>query len=216
MEVIMAMKKTNKGLVEYAKAQIGLPYWYGTFGNIATKALHVNKRNQYPSYYKAKDFEKQYGKRVHDCVGLIKGYIWSDSATGTPRYNAAQDKSAAGMYAASKVKGMSATFPKKAGQLLYKGATPAKITHVGIYGGDGYVYEAKGHASGVVKTKYEAEDWPYWSQCPYIENDGEMTAEEAIKKLAKAGVINTAEYWIKHYKEMKYLDELLINMAKAI
>ena len=26
------MRKTAKGLVKYAKAQLGNPYWYGTFG----------------------------------------------------------------------------------------------------------------------------------------------------------------------------------------
>ena len=34
--------KTAKGLVEYAKAQLGLPYWYGTFGNIGTAALYAS------------------------------------------------------------------------------------------------------------------------------------------------------------------------------
>jgi hypothetical protein len=37
------MAKTNTGLVEYAKAQLGKPYWYGTFGNIGTKELHQKK-----------------------------------------------------------------------------------------------------------------------------------------------------------------------------
>ena len=44
--------KTNKGLVEYAKAQLGKPYWYGTFGNEASKSLYNSKKKQYPSNYK--------------------------------------------------------------------------------------------------------------------------------------------------------------------
>ena len=43
--------KTNKGLVEYAKAQLGKPYWYGTFGQAATKSLYNQKRKQYLSNY---------------------------------------------------------------------------------------------------------------------------------------------------------------------
>ncbi len=35
--------KTNTGLVKYAKAQLGLPYWYGTYGNTATEALYKAK-----------------------------------------------------------------------------------------------------------------------------------------------------------------------------
>ena len=36
--------KTGQGLVEYAKAQIGKPYWWGTFGNIATPELLAYKK----------------------------------------------------------------------------------------------------------------------------------------------------------------------------
>lgn len=165
------MAKTNNGLVEYAKAQLGLPYWYGTFGQTATIDLYNKKKAQYPDYYKADDFSSQIGKRVHDCVGLIKGYLWSDSPTSTPKYNASQDKSAKGMYAASVDKGTSMSCKLYPGLLLYKGNTASSIHHVGIYDGNGYVLEAKGHAYGVVKTPYKQSDWPFWSQCPYTEAD---------------------------------------------
>ena len=39
------MAKTNDGLVNYAKAQLGKPYWYGTFGNTASKSLLNSKKN---------------------------------------------------------------------------------------------------------------------------------------------------------------------------
>lgn len=168
------MSKTNAGLVAYAKAQVGLPYWYGTFGNIATESLFQSKAKQYAStgyYTKWKDYSSQYGKRVHDCVGLIKGYLWSDTPTSTPKYNASQDKSAQGMYAASTIKGAIETFPMKAGQLVYKSTSKTdakKIHHVGVYIGDGYVIEAMGHEEGVVKTKFAGAGWTHWSQCPYI------------------------------------------------
>ncbi len=165
------MSKTNSGLLSYAKAQVGLPYWYGTFGQTASASLYASKKAQYPDSYTASDFASQYGKRVHDCVGLIKGYLWSDSTTSTPTYNAAQDKSASGMYAAASTKGKISTFPKTAGLLVFKGTSTSKITHVGVYNGTGYVYEAKGHAYGVVKTKYAASDWNYWAQCPYTTDD---------------------------------------------
>ena len=163
--------RTNSGLLAYAKAQVGLPYWYGTFGQTASASLYSSKKKQYPDYYTANDFASQYGKRVHDCVGLIKGYLWSNSATGTPTYKSAQDKSASGMYAAAGTKGKISTFPKTAGLLVFKGTSAAKITHVGVYDGEGYVYEAKGHAYGVVKTAYKASDWNFWAQCPYCEDD---------------------------------------------
>ncbi len=184
------MAKTNSGLLAYAKAQVGLPYWYGTFGQTASASLYASKKKQYPDNYTADDFASQYGKRVHDCVGLIKGYIWSASNTATPTYNAAQDKSASGMYSAATTKGKIATFPGTDGLLVFKGTSASKITHVGIYDDAGYVYEAKGHAYGVVKTAYKASDWQFWAQCPYTTDD---TASTTTSSSTKAAATTTAE-----------------------
>ncbi|MCD7857712.1 MAG: phage tail tip lysozyme [Clostridiales bacterium] len=184
------MAKTNSGLLAYAKAQVGLPYWYGTFGQTASASLYASKKKQYPDNYTADDFASQYGKRVHDCVGLIKGYLWSASNTATPTYNAAQDKSASGMYSAATTKGKIATFPGTDGLLVFKGTSVSKITHVGIYDDAGYVYEAKGHATGVVKTAYKASDWQFWAQCPYTTDDTTKTtttttATKSVEEVAQ-------------------------------
>ncbi len=178
-------EKTNTGLVAYAKAQVGLPYWYGCYGQTADASLYKSKKEQYPDYYTADDFASQYGKRVHDCSGLIKGYLWSDSPTGTPTYNSSQDKSASGLYSAAKTKGKIATIPDTPGLLVFKGTAVSKITHVGVYGGDGYVYEAKSHSTGVCKTAYKASDWNYWAQCSYITDDtADATATKDTSGLA--------------------------------
>ena len=73
------MGKTNTGLVEYAKAQLGKPYWYGTFGQISTTSLYNYKKKQYPDQYQWACPSSQLGVRVHDCIGLIKGYLWSNT-----------------------------------------------------------------------------------------------------------------------------------------
>lgn len=216
------MSKTNSGLVAYAKAQVGLPYWYGTFGQKASASLHKQKKAQYPKYYTATDFPKQYGKRVHDCVGMIKGYIWSDSATGTPKYNASQDKSASGMYAAAKIKGTISSFPATVGLLVFKGSTASKITHVGIYDGAGTVYEAKGHEYGVVKTVFKASQWQFWAQCPYTVADAKT--DEKIRPGDKVKVLNAITYtggrFKTYYKEYDVLeikgDRVVIGIGKVV
>ena len=175
------MGKSNQGLVEYAIAQIGNPYWYGCFGQISDESLLNSKREQYPAYYKAKDFSSQLNKRVHDCIGLVKGYLWSDSPDSQVEYNYKQDVSAKGMYAISKDKGGMNSFPRKPGTLVYKGGSPSAIHHVGVYIGDGYVVEAKGHKWGVVKSKLNS-SWNFWSQCPFIEVD---TAKDDINTSSK-------------------------------
>lgn len=157
------MTKTNIGLVEYAKAQLGKPYWYGCFSQIATETLYKQKKAQYPKFYTANDYPSQYGQRVHDCIGLIKGYLWSDTPTSVPKYNAAQDVSADGMLSLCKEKGKISTIPEIPGVLVFS------PQHVGVYIGNGYVIEARGHSYGIVKTKLSTRGWKNWGKCPWIE-----------------------------------------------
>ena len=169
------MEKTNAGLVEYAKAQLGNPYWYGTYGQTASESLYQGKKKQYPQYYTATDFAKQYGKRVHDCSGLIKGYLMSDSPTSNPKYNKAYDYSANGTRNACKEKGDISSMPDLPGVLVFYDG------HVGIYIGNGEVIEARGHAYGVVRTKLSSRGWKWWGKHPaitYTEEKKEEKAEE--------------------------------------
>ena len=158
------MTKTNTGLVEYALAQVGKPYWWGTFGQTASAALMAQKREQYPEYYKADDFESQFGQRVHDCVGLIKGYLWSDTPQSAPAYKASQDVAVSGLYLACKEHGSMGTMPELPGVCVFM----ANMGHVGVYVGDGYVVEATGHARGVVKTKLAGRGWALWGKPRWI------------------------------------------------
>ena len=141
--------KTNTGLVAYATAQIGNPYWYGTFGQVATEALLKSKMAQYPGQFggsrPATARAKHIGKRVHDCCGLIKGYLWCDTPTSAPKYTAAQDVNVGGLKQRCNSKGAIKTLPDLIGVLLFRGTS-----HVGVYIGDGWVIEAKGFDHGVV------------------------------------------------------------------
>ena len=109
-------------------------------------------------------------------MGLHNGALWSDTPTSPPKYNAAQDHGADGLYKKAKKKGAISSFDKVEGRLVFKGSSTKK-THVGIYSG-GYVYEAKGHAYGVKKTKFSASSWPYWAQSPYFEEDKASDKDE--------------------------------------
>ena len=173
--------KTAKGLVEYARKMLGKGYWYGTFGQTATETLYRDKKRQYPSYYDSSkyrtDWKGQYGERVHDCVGLIKGYLWSASATAAPKYNAAQDVSANGMLRACKEKGKIGTIPDVVGVLVFMDG------HVGVYEGNGNVIEARGHDYGVVRTKLAARPWTDWGKCPYLDY-GDAVKETVTKPTA--------------------------------
>lgn len=195
--------KTNKGLVEYAKAQLGKPYWYGTFGNTATKSLYSVKKKQYPSYYNQSNyrvgFTQQYGQRVHDCIGLIKGYLWSDTAASTPKYNSSQDVSANGMLGKCTEHGKISTIPEIPGVLVFfKG-------HVGVYIGGGYVIEARGHDYGVVKTALKNRPWTDWGKCPYI-------TYTTTTNTAKSNVTANKSY----FKKPTYTGGSIVDALKSI
>ena len=159
--------KTGQGLVEYAIAQLGRPYWWGCFGQRADGALYAQKKAQYPAYYTAADFTAQYGQKVHDCCGLIKGYLWCDSADGEPRYCGAQDVAVEGLYRKCSRKGDISTLPEIPGVCVFM----ANMGHVGVYIGNGEVVEAMGHAYGVVKTRVGNRGWAYWGMPEWISYD---------------------------------------------
>lgn len=188
--------KTAKGLVEYAQAQLGLPYWYGTFGQIGSKELYVSKKKQYPMYYRWEgtpynNFSYQYGKRVHDCVGLIKGYLWSDTPTSSPKYNVEQDKSADGMRKVCKETGTISSMPDIPGILVFMSG------HVGVYIGDGYVIEARGHEYGVVKTALGSRPWKWWGKCPYISYSVNSGVSNDNKDSSETNSVQTSDNCVR-------------------
>lgn len=207
--------KTNLGLVEYCKAQLGLPYWYGTFGQVATQGLLRQKSAQYPSQYKWNDFTEQYGKRVHDCVGLIKGYLWCDSPTSTPIYNAKQDKNVSGMLANCSVKGNISTMPNELGVLVFMDG------HVGIYIGNGKVIEARGHLYGVVETKLKERKWTKWGKLDWITYNTTKLFEEgdeleALDYLVKHGRITNKDLALKKLDTVKDENWIFIKWANDV
>lgn len=167
--------KSASWLVTYAKAQLGRPYWYGCFGQKANAALYNSKKRQYPSYYTATDYASQYGKKVHDCAGLIKGALWCSSVDGTPSYNASEDYNANRFYLKATSKGPISSFPNVPGMLVFKGTDKNK-NHIGVYIGSGKVIEAKGHKYGVVESSISS-GWKYWGKCNLINYEG--TASQA-------------------------------------
>ena len=176
------MSKTGQGLAEYAKAQLGKPYWYGTFGQTASAALLAQKRTQYPERYTADDFESQFGQKVHDCVGLIKGYRWCDTPDSEPAYKSVQDVAVSGLYMSCPESGSIDTMPDIPGVCVFM----RDMSHVGVYVGGGYVVEATGHARGVVKTKLAGRGWGLWGKPRWISYEAAATPAQSAQTASQA------------------------------
>lgn len=170
-------KYTNKGLIAYARAMLEYhsPYWYSTVGQIASEALYKEEKRQNPSQYtkwSKESFTSQYGMKVHDCSGLIKGYLMSPCIDGNgivtdplkpSAYNSNYDWSANMMIQHCSETGDIKTIPEEEGLIVWKDG------HVGIYDKNGYVIEERGHSYGTVRTRLADRPFVKWGRLSVIE-----------------------------------------------
>lgn len=157
--------KTNKGLVKYVEKAYKEKWGYvwGTFGQVLTESLLNQKIKQYPKgvgNYQSFIRQNNLGKKTADCVGLIKGYYWSQN--GRIKYNGATDVNADTMYARAKKKGVISTIPDVPGICVWRKG------HIGVYIGNGIVIEERGTKYGIQKNKLSDRTFTHWLECPYI------------------------------------------------
>ena len=161
--------KNNLDLVKWAEyaADKGWGYVYGTYGTVLSESMLTAKMEQYPDEVATKEQfirDTWLGKRTADCVGLIKGYGWFNTASQDTEIgsNGMQDLSANGMYDTATVKGEISTIPETPGLAVWKDG------HIGIYIGDGNVVEAYGTERGVIRSVLADGGWTHWLEVPSI------------------------------------------------
>lgn len=182
------MVLTNTDFVKFLEGMLGMPYWYGTCVYKCTKSVLDSKSKQYPSHYTSSRMSKYKDAIAKnlvaaDCVGLGKGYIWTNGGQGVLEsigntntfkrsyaINGCPDKSANGMFTYAKSKGLKwgkiDTIPEIPGLAVrFDG-------HVGYYVGNGEVIEEKGFKYGCVRTKLKSGKWDYWYEFPGITYSG--------------------------------------------
>lgn len=176
---------TNEHFVAFCQSMLGQPYWYGTVVYKCTESLRARKARQYPGHYgssRTSRYKDDIAKKkvCADCVGLIKGYCWTNGGQGvaeaigtdktfSSKYgaNGCPDKSANGMFTYAKGKGCAwgtmDSLPELPGVALRSDG------HVGVYIGGGYAIEERGFNYGCVKTKVSARKWTHWYRLPFID-----------------------------------------------
>ena len=119
---------------------------------------------------------------MHDCVGLIKGYLWCDTPDSEPIYKAAQDVTVSGLFMVCPESGSIGTMPDIPGVCVFM----QDMSHVGVYIGGGYVVEATGHARGVVKTKLAGRGWGLWGKPRWISYEAAATPAQPEQTTTQA------------------------------
>lgn len=190
---------TASQLVAFVLSMVGMPYWYGTCVYPCTQALLTSKSKQYPSHYGASRMAKYKAaiaarQVCMDCVGMIKGFFWTNGGQGVRAYidggpafankygaNGCPDKSADGMLTWLKKQGC------KHGKISDLTDVPGILLfskgHVGVYIGGGWAVEARGFNYGVVKTRVKDRGWTEWAYMPasLLLYDGAQEAPDAPK-----------------------------------
>lgn len=161
--------KNNLDLVKWSEfaADKSWGYVWGTYGTVLSPDFLESKIIQYPDEVGGKeDFirENWLGKRTADCVGLIKGYSWYDTASQMTILvsNGMPDIGADTMYENATEKGIIDTIPEIPGLAVWKEG------HIGVYIGEGKVVEAYGTTSGVIRSELANGGWTHWLKIPYI------------------------------------------------
>lgn len=161
--------KNAHDLVEWAKqAQShGWGYVWGSYGEVLTQKTLNSKAKQYPDEVGGKaDFIKAHwlGRRTADCIGLIKGYGWLNTQTGTIEYgtNGMPDIGADTMFENAAEKGTIDTLPEIPGLALWHSG------HIGIYIGGGKVIHAANTNDGVIISDVSGSGFTHWLKIPYI------------------------------------------------
>ena len=206
------------------------PYWYGTCAYKASASVLASKTKQYPDHYgssRTSRYKQDIANKqvVADCVGGCKGYAWTNGGQGvlesigtdqkyTSKYgsNGCPDKSASGMFAYCKSKGMDwgtiDTLPEIVGLALFTDG------HIGYYVGGGYAVEWRGFNYGCVKTVVKERTWKHWAKLPFIDYGDTASAQPAEtvtytlgSRLLKKGSAGS---------DVKTLQELLNQLGAAL
>lgn len=163
--------KNNLDLVKwcenaYAK---GWGYVYGGYGQVCTKQYLDRQASLFPGNNEAggemrQVGEKWLGKRVCDCIGLIKSYAWynPDSGEIVAGSNDFADCGANSIWNSVTESVSISTMPDTPGLAVWMDG------HIGVYVGNGEVTEAQGTSYGVVKTKLSDRGWTKWMKIPNI------------------------------------------------
>ena len=180
------MAITSRQLVTYARGNLGRMYTYGCFGQIGTETLYKAKLKQYPKQigkWPKSTYEKGYGQKWHDCVGMIKGAVFCDGKpNAVPVYNSKFDVSANDL-----IKLCEETWPVEQMPKNITGLVMWKPGHVGVWDADTHTtIEAKGHMYGVCETDNTA--WKKAGKLPaswVTYEDPEETIMLEVNKLRK-------------------------------
>jgi len=179
--------KTGYGLVRHARMALSENWGYtrGTYGKVLTESFLNEILGRLPDVRLYEDYIRAHylGKRVVDCIGLIKSYMWWND--GNIQYDARTDLNADMTFANAEKKGTIRGIPEIEGICVYR------TGHIGVYDGKGWVIEAKGTMYGVVRTPMFGDNSNNWTNWLLPEGIDYSTWEQIVRQ-----TVDNPDTWI--------------------
>lgn len=208
------MSKTARGLTEHCKKALSnnVQYVYGAKMEVLTITQIQYLQSLYGKGCVWDSDLKKAGKLCCDCSGLISSY------TGVVRSSSGYEATSTIKYGIEVLKNAE----KRGSWSEYVGWGLWMKGHIGVVSDTpGYYYAMDGSARNMVHMRLNMQGWTHIIKLKDIDYTGGekmqvKTYDEAMKVLTEKGVISTREYWDNAVKCVKYLEDLIINMANKL
>ena len=154
---IFQIKADNASkVVHFATSKVGCGYIWAGEGQVLTEDLLKQFAKQYPDNVDPDIVKRWLGKNVYDCSGLVM------KAFQTINIDLIHNAQSAWANTNWSEKGKISTYPKDRVCILYRyNDSKGKMSHTGIYIGNGKVVHAKGSKDGVVLDTMPS-TWTHW------------------------------------------------------
>ena len=149
------MTSNEEKVITWLNDKIGDYYVWGSTGYVLTESKLNELITQYPNYVSYSKNSKAIGHRVWDCASLVR---YAMKQIGISMVSGATSQWKKTKWAS---KGTIDQLPKDQVACLYRW-TGSVMQHTGIYCGDGYVVDARGSKSGVIKSTLASYPWTHF------------------------------------------------------
>lgn len=209
--------------LEKAKEKLGWGYVLGADGRILTQKLLDIWKYNYPANEREHDTElakRWMGKRVLDCSGYV--ILNAQECNYLPK---SYDDTASGLYFNQCTPITKAELRPE--DLVFIADNTGHIHHVGIYAGDGKVYEAKKTSVGVVignvnrfnrfgRPIFNPNILTVYDAISYYHTKGIVTADQDMKTDFKGGNLSVTRFGALLVKSSALLNYRAISVEDAI
>lgn len=155
MEVEKEMTEKEQTIYDWVNERIGDGYCWGATGKTLTQAYLDQLIKQYPGHVSQSQNSKYLGKTVWDCASFVRGAM---KTVGISMVSGATSQVKKTKW---QVFGTIDNLPKDKICCLYRW-NGSSYQHTGIYCGDGYVVDARGSKSGVIKSTLASYPWTHF------------------------------------------------------